>query len=198
MCPSEDSPAWKYRLSLNIQILMLMLITQPHPIPRVIRLAVAHFCWFLTLYFIETPHPCPDVSRERPFWFWNTASISVALPRILQELEINCSPCQENWNTTWSLDARDPYHHSCRVTRGGWGWYTPGWKTGFPAEMLLEPQNTTAISDPALSSPLGGWGGGSEPRSAAHRPTVPQRPCSKVETCLCHYRSEHCYHLTEV
>ena len=112
----------------------------------------------LRLYFMETLHPCPDVPRERPFWFWNAAFVSVALAWILQELEINCSPCQENCNTTWSLDARDPYHRSCRVTRGGWGWCTPDWKTGFPAEMLLEPQNTTAISDPALSSPLGGWG----------------------------------------
>lgn len=160
MCLSEESQAWKHRLSLNIQILMLMLITQSHPIPRVIRLAVAHFCWFLSLDSISWRPliPAQMCLGKKPFWFWNTVSVSVALAWLLQELEINCSPCQENWNTTWNLDARDPYHHSCRVARGGWGRCTSGRKTGFPAEMLLEPQNTTAISDPVLSSPPGGWG----------------------------------------
>lgn len=67
-------------------------------------------------------------------------------------IEINCSSGQgrvEHYLLTGCQGSLSPLR---RVRSWGWGQENWGWKTGFPAESQLVPQNTTAISVPALSS----------------------------------------------
>ena len=73
-----------------------------------------------------------------------------------------CGPSRRNWKSTVP-QVRESGNYLLTGCQGslsplpqsqswGWGQENGGWKTGFPAESQLVPQNTSAVSVPALSS----------------------------------------------